>query len=88
MNASRAGASNTPPMPAGRNTAQSLPPRISCASTRCVFRTATFPRVPADVAVLAVKAYEVFLKGPASDAEAAAGIVAACRSFDQQPAGD
>jgi uncharacterized protein len=46
------------------------------------------PSRPSDVAVLAVKAYEVFLKGPASDAEAAAGIVAACRSFDQQPTGE
>ena len=42
------------------------------------------PSRPGDVAVLAVKAYEVFLRPPASDAEVAAGIVEACRKFDQQ----
>ncbi len=46
------------------------------------------PSRPSDVAVLAVKAYEVFLNTPASDAEAAAGIVAACKKFDQQPSGE
>lgn len=42
------------------------------------------PSRPSEVAVLAVKSYEVFLTAPASDAEAAAAIVAACRHFDQQ----
>jgi Fe-S-cluster containining protein len=46
------------------------------------------PSRPSDVAVLAVKAYEVFLNTPASDAEAVAGIVAACKKFDQQPSGE
>ena len=41
------------------------------------------PSRPAEIAVLAVKAYLVFMGAPASDAEAAAGIVDACKSFDQ-----
>jgi len=41
------------------------------------------PSRPADIAVLAVKSYTVFMEPPASDAAAAAGIVAACRAFDQ-----
>ena len=44
------------------------------------------PSRPADIAVLAVKAYTVFMDPPASDADAAAGIVAACRAFDQSGA--
>ena len=45
------------------------------------------PSRPTDVAVLAVKAYEVFLDDRASDAGVAADIVEACRKFDQQRAG-
>jgi hypothetical protein len=41
------------------------------------------PSRPGDIAVLAVKSYTVFLSPPASDADAAAGIVDACRAFDQ-----
>ena len=44
------------------------------------------PSRPADIAVLAVKAYTVFMDPPASDADVAAGIVAACRAFDQSGA--
>ena len=42
------------------------------------------PSRPSDVAVLAVKACEVFLDPPASHAGTAAGIVDACRKFDQR----
>ena len=45
------------------------------------------PSRPADIAVLAVKSYTVFMQPPANDAEAAAGIVAACREFDRARAG-
>ena len=45
------------------------------------------PSRPSDVAVLAVKAYEVFMRDRASDAGVAAEIVDACRKFDQQRVG-
>jgi uncharacterized protein len=41
------------------------------------------PSRPADIAVLAVKSYTVFMNEPSSDTDAAAGIVEACRAFDQ-----
>ena len=41
------------------------------------------PSRPSEIAVLAVKSYEVFLDTPATDAEISAAIVAACRAFDQ-----
>jgi hypothetical protein len=41
------------------------------------------PSRPAEIAVLAVKAYPVFMTEPASDEEAAAAIIAACKLFDQ-----
>lgn len=44
------------------------------------------PSRPAEIAVLAVKSYPVFMDPPASDAEVAAGIVEACRKFDQPAA--
>ena len=40
------------------------------------------PSRPSEIAVLAVKSYQVFLDKPATDAEIAAAIVAACRNFD------
>jgi len=40
------------------------------------------PSRPSEIAVLAVKSYQVFLDKPATDAEIAAAIVAACRDFD------
>jgi hypothetical protein len=40
------------------------------------------PSRPADIAVLAVKSYRVFLDQNPRDSEAAAGIIAACRAFD------
>ena len=42
------------------------------------------PSRPSEIAVLAVKSYQVFLDKPATDAEIAAAIVAACRDFDGQ----
>jgi Fe-S-cluster containining protein len=42
------------------------------------------PSRPSEVAVLAVKAYEVFLDPPASDAEITAAIIAASHDFDRQ----
>jgi Fe-S-cluster containining protein len=42
---------------------------------------------PAEVAVLAVKTYEVFLDPPSSDAEIAAAIIATSRDFDRQAHG-
>jgi Fe-S-cluster containining protein len=42
------------------------------------------PSRPSEIAVLAVKAYEVFMRAPATDAETAAAVVSACRAFDQQ----
>lgn len=41
------------------------------------------PSRPAEIAVLAVKSYTVFMSRPANDAEAAAGIVRACKEFDE-----
>lgn len=43
------------------------------------------PSRPSEVAVLAVKTYEVFLDPPSSDAEISAAIVATSREFDSQP---
>lgn len=40
------------------------------------------PSRPSEIAVLAVKAYAVFLGDTPRDSAAAAGIIAACRSFD------
>ncbi len=40
------------------------------------------PSRPSEIAVLAVKSYQVFLEVPSSDAEIAAAIVDACRRFD------
>jgi Fe-S-cluster containining protein len=42
------------------------------------------PSRASDIAVLAVKSYAVFLDVVPGDTEAAAGIVAACRDFDQR----
>ena len=42
------------------------------------------PSRPSEIAVLAVKTYEVFLEPPPSDAEIAAAIIAASRDFDRQ----
>ena len=44
------------------------------------------PSRPSEIAVLAVKSYEVFLDPPPSDAEIAARIVAACNDFDREEA--
>jgi Fe-S-cluster containining protein len=41
------------------------------------------PSRPSEIAVLAVKSYEVFLDPPATDAEVATAIVAACGEFDR-----
>jgi uncharacterized protein len=40
------------------------------------------PSRPSEIAVLAVKSYQVFLDKPATDAEISSAIVAACRDFD------
>lgn len=40
------------------------------------------PSRPSEIAVLAVKSYEVFLDPPDTDAEISASIVDACRGFD------
>ena len=40
------------------------------------------PSRPSEIAVLAVKSYQVFLNKPATDAEISSAIVAACRHFD------
>lgn len=40
------------------------------------------PSRPSEIAVLAVKSYEVFLDQPATDAEISTAIVEACRRFD------
>jgi len=45
------------------------------------------PSRPSEIAVLAVKSYEVFLGEPRSDAEISAAIVDACRRFDAAPTG-
>jgi hypothetical protein len=42
------------------------------------------PARPSEVAVLAVKTYQVFLDPPSSDAETSAAIIAASRDFDRQ----
>ena len=42
------------------------------------------PSRPSDIAVLAVKAYEVFLDPPPTDAETSAAIIEAARNFDRQ----
>jgi hypothetical protein len=44
------------------------------------------PSRPADIAVLAINAYTVFMDVPAIDADAVAGIVAACGAFDRSGA--
>ena len=41
------------------------------------------PSRPSEIAVLAVKSYEVFLEPPATDPEICSAIVEACRSFDR-----
>jgi hypothetical protein len=43
------------------------------------------PSRPSEIAVLAVKSYEVFLDTPATDAEISVAIVDACRNFDVRP---
>ncbi|HEV7608970.1 MAG TPA: YkgJ family cysteine cluster protein [Steroidobacteraceae bacterium] len=40
------------------------------------------PSRPSEIAVLAVKSYQVFLNAPSSDAEIAAAVIDACRHFD------
>ncbi len=42
------------------------------------------PSRASDIAVLAVKAYTVFLDGVPDDTDAATGIIAACRAFDHR----
>ena len=42
------------------------------------------PSRPADIAVLAVKSYPVFLAAPTRHEDTVAGIIEACRKFDQQ----
>ena len=42
------------------------------------------PSRPSEVAVLAMKTYEVFLDPPPSDAEIVAAIIAKSRDFDTQ----
>jgi Fe-S-cluster containining protein len=46
------------------------------------FPNGRIPSRPADIAVLAVKAYGVFMDNTPDDADAASGIIAACRAFD------
>jgi Fe-S-cluster containining protein len=48
------------------------------------FPNGRVPSRPAEIAVLAVKTYEVFMNTPGTDAEAAAAVIAASRSFDAQ----
>jgi hypothetical protein len=43
------------------------------------------PSRPSEIAVLAIKSYEVFLNPSRPDAEIAAAIVDACREFDAAP---
>ena len=43
------------------------------------------PSRPSEIAVLAVKGYEVVLDPPSTDAEIAAALVEACRRFDADP---
>jgi hypothetical protein len=42
------------------------------------------PSRPSEIAVLAIKAYPVFLAEMGADAETAAAVVGACREFDQK----
>jgi uncharacterized protein len=42
------------------------------------------PSRPADIAVLAVKSYPVFMGAPTSHEDTVAGIISACRKFDQR----
>lgn len=42
------------------------------------------PSRPADIAVLAVKSYAVFMGAPGSHEDTVAGIIEACRKFDQR----
>lgn len=44
------------------------------------------PSRPADIAVLAVKAYTVFMGPTPSHGDAVAGIIEACKTFDRKPA--
>ena len=46
------------------------------------FPDGRIPSLPADIAVLAVKSYRVFLGANPHDAAAASGIIDACRAFD------
>jgi len=46
------------------------------------FPNGRIPSRPADIAVLAVKSYGVFMDNTPDDADAASGIIAACRAFD------
>lgn len=48
------------------------------------FPNGRVPSRPAEIAVLAIKSYEVFLDPPVDDREIAAGIIAAVRDFDHQ----
>lgn len=43
------------------------------------------PSRPSDIAVLAVKTYQVFLDPPATHPQVAAALIAASQSFDQKP---
>lgn len=47
------------------------------------FPSGRVPSRPAEIAVLAIKSYEVFLNPPDDDREIVAGIIAAVRDFDQ-----
>jgi uncharacterized protein len=49
------------------------------------FPSGRIPSRPSEVAVLAVKTYQVFLKKPATHAETAAAIIASSREFDRGP---
>jgi hypothetical protein len=44
------------------------------------------PSRPSEIAVLAVKAYRVFLETTGEDRDTAAAVVSACRAFDEQGA--
>lgn len=46
------------------------------------------PSRPADIAVLAVKSYQVFLDPPGKHDETVAGVIEACRRFDTQHSAD
>jgi Fe-S-cluster containining protein len=49
------------------------------------FPNGRVPSRPSEVAVLAVKTYQVFLKKPATHAETTAAIIASSREFDRGP---